>query len=315
MIERLKRMPVPAIATCLSALTLANVYGGLGFVWVRWLVMACGSLLILAFIAKMILYKDVCLREYTEVIPSSLYGAFSMCLMILGSFYYEMGFGPGKIIWGIGVAVHCGQIIVFTIKHTFGNVLFKRNFIPMMPSWYVTYNGWMVACVTGGAMNAGPVLKVITIYGCIIYVLLLPFMIWRLLTVEVKAAAYHTMAVLLAPCSLCVASLINVYGTPNEMLLAFMYVCVLASLAFIIIKLPDFFSYAFYPGFAGLTFPMAIGVVASQKMAGYLTEHGKEALGNACMQLTGFQIWITSMLVGYVVLMLIRMMLRKEIRA
>ena len=314
MIERIKRLPVQAVATCLSALTMANVYGGLGFVWVRWLVMACGSLLILTYILKMILYRDVCLTEYGEVIPSSLYGAFSMCLMILGSFYYEMGFGPGKIIWGIGVAVHCGQIIVFTIKHTFGNVLFKRNFIPMMPSWYVTYNGWMVACVTGGAMNAGPVLKFITIYGCIIYVLLLPFMIWRLLTVEIKAAAYHTMAVLLAPCSLCVVSLINVYGTPNEMLLTFMYVCVLASLAFIIIKLPDFFSFAFYPGFASLTFPMAIGVVASQKMAGYLTEQGKEALGNACLQLAGLQIWITSMLVGYVVLMLIRMMLRKEAR-
>ncbi len=315
MLNRIERLPVPAVATCLSALTLANVYGGLGFIWLRWLVMGCGTLLILAYILKMILYRGTCLKEYAQTIPSSLYGAFSMCLMILGSFYYEMGFGPGKIIWAIGVAVHCGQIVVFTIKHTFGNVLLKKNFIPMMPSWYVTYNGWMVACVTGGAMNAGPVLKVITIYGCIIYVLLLPFMIWRLLTVEIKAAAYHTMAVLLAPCSLCVVSLINVYGTPNEMLLGFMYLCVLASLAFILFKLPDFFSYAFYPGFAGLTFPMAIGVVATQKMAGYLTGQGKEALGFACTQLAGLQIWVTSMLVGYVVLMLLRMLFKKETRS
>jgi len=315
MLNRIERLPVPAVATCLSALTLANVYGGLGFLWLRWLVMGCGTLLILAYILKMILYSGTCLKEYAQTIPSSLYGAFSMCLMILGSFYYEMGFGPGKIIWFIGVAVHCVQIIVFTVKHTFGNVLLKKNFIPMMPSWYVTYNGWMVACVTGGAMNAGPVLKVITIYGCIIYVLLLPFMIWRLLTVEIKAAAYHTMAVLLAPCSLCVVSLINVYGTPNEMLLGFMYLCVLASLAFILFKLPDFFSYAFYPGFAGLTFPMAIGVVATQKMAGHLTEQGKDALGFACTQLAGLQIWVTSMLVGYVVLMLLRMLFKKETRS
>ena len=99
----------------------------------------------------------------------------------------------------------------------------------MMPSWFVTYNGWMVACVTGGKMNAGPILKVITIYGCIIYIVLLPFMLWRLMNVEIKSAAYHTMAVLLAPCSLCVVSLINVYGTPNPILLTFMYICVLAS--------------------------------------------------------------------------------------
>lgn len=236
-------------------------------------------------------------------------------MMILGSFYYEMGFGSGKIIWAIGVALHCVHIIIFTIRHTFGNVILKKDFSPMMPSWYVTYNGWMVACVTGGAMNASPVLKFITIYGCIIYVAFLPFMIWRLLNVEIKAAAYHTMAVLLAPCSLCVVSLINVYGSPNPVLLGFMYICVLASLAFILFKLPDFFSFAFYPGFAGLTFPMAIGVVATQKMAGYLTEHGSEKLGFACTQLAGLQIFVTSMLVGYVALMLIRILFMKELRS
>lgn len=315
MIERIERLPVPAIATTLSALTMANVYGGLGFVWVRWLVMGCGSLFILTYIIKVLLYRNTFFKEYDQTIPSSLYGAFSMCLMILGSFYFEMGFFPGKILWAVGVAVHCGQIIVFTVKHTFGNVITKKNFVPMMPSWYVTYNGWMVACVTGGAMNAGPVLKFITIYGCIIYLVLLPFMIWRLLNVEIKAAAYHTMAVLLAPCSLCVVSLINVYGTPNEMLLYFMYFCVLASLVFILIKLPDFFSYAFYPGYAGLTFPMAIGVVASQKMAAYLTGAGKEGLANVCTQLAGIQIWVTSMLVGYVVLMFLRMLFRKKTRS
>ena len=93
-----------------------------------------------------------------------------------------------------------------------------------------------------------------------------------------------------------------------------MYICVLASLAFILYKLPDFFSFDFYPGFASLTFPMAIGVVASQKMAGYLTEKGSEALGYAVTQLAGLQIFVTSMLVGYVMLMFLRMFLKKQKR-
>jgi exfoliative toxin A/B len=163
-------------------------------------------------------------------------------------------------------------------------------------------------------MNAGPILKFITIYGCIIYIVLLPFMIWRLLNVEIKNAAYHTMAVLLAPCSLCVVSLINVNGQNNGILLSFMYICVLASLAFILFKLPDFFSFDFYPGYAGLTFPMAIGTVASQKMAGYLIEKGNESLGFAVTQLAGLQIFVTTMLVGYVMLMFLRMFLRKQKR-
>lgn len=312
--ERLEKIPVPVIAAFLSFLTLGNVYGGLGFVWLRYLIMTCGTVFILCYILKLALYPGTCLKEYEQTIPASLYGAFSMVLMVLGSFYYEIGLGFGRIIWFIAVAIHFVHIIVFTLKHTFGNVLSRKNFLPMMPSWFVTYNGWMVACVTGGKMNAAPILKVITIYGCIIYLVLVPFMIWRLLNVEIKSAAYHTMAVLLAPCSLCVVSLINVYGTPNSAILMLMYFCVLASLAFIIIKLPDFFSFQFYPGFAGLTFPMAIGVVASQKMAGYLTNAGNEAMANAVTQLSGLQIFLTTMLVGYVMLMFTRMFLKKQPR-
>lgn len=312
--ERLEKIPVPVIATFLSFLTLGNVYGGLGFVWLRYLIMTCGTVFIICYILKLVIYPGTCLKEYDQTIPASLYGAFCMVLMVLGSFYYEIGLGFGRIIWFIAVAIHFIHIIVFTLKHTFGNVLSRKNFLPMMPSWFVTYNGWMVACVTGGKMNAAPILKVITIYGCIIYLVLVPFMIWRLLNVEIKSAAYHTMAVLLAPCSLCVVSLINVYGTPNSAILMLMYFCVLASLAFIIIKLPDFFSFQFYPGFAGLTFPMAIGVVASQKMAGYLTNAGNEAMANAVTQLSGLQIFLTTMLVGYVMLMFTRMFLKKQPR-
>jgi exfoliative toxin A/B len=59
---------------------------------------------------------------------------------------------------------------------------------------------------------------------------------------------------------------------------------------------------------------MAIGVVATQKMAGYLTEKGSEALGAAVTQLVGLQIFVTSMLVGYVMLMFLRMFLKKQKR-
>ena len=312
--SRLEKIPVPCIATFLSFMTLGNVYGGLGFVWLRYLIMTIGTVFMICYTVNIAMFPKTCLKEYDLTIPASLYGAFSMCWMVLGSFYYEIGLPFGRIIWFIAVAIHCIHIVVFTVKHAFGKVIIPKNFLGMMPSWFVTYNGWMVACVTGGKMGAGPILKFITIYGCIIYVVIVPFMLWRLMKIEIKAAAYHTMAVLLAPCSLCVVSLINVYGQSNGIVLTFMYLCVLASLAFILFKLPDFFSFDFYPGFAGLTFPMAIGVVASQKMAGYLTEKGSEALGNACTQLAGLQIFVTSMLVGYVMLMFLRMLLKKEKR-
>ena len=300
--SRLEKIPVPAVATFLSLLTLSNVYGGLGFVWFRYLCMACGTVFIICYLLKIIMFPKTVMNEYSQVIPCSLYAALTMCMTILGSFYLELGNT-------FEIPVHAVHLVRFIAL----NMFLKRNVMTTMPSWFVTLNGIMVACVTGGAMNARPLLVVLTIYGCLIYVIMLPIMIWRLLNVEIKPAMYHTMAILLAPCSLCVVSLINVFGTPNALVVGFMYLCALCSLAFVIFKLPDFFSFKFYPGFAGLTFPMAIGVVASQKMAGYLTEAGS-GLAAAVGQLAGLQIFLTSGLVFYVLVMLSRMLFKKRDR-
>ena len=306
MTDRLKKMPVPVLPTFVGALTLSNVYGGMGYTWFRHLMMAIATIVIVCYIVKIVLYPGVCASEYKLTVPSSLYAGFTMCLMILGSFYYEMGLGFGKVIWLCAVIIHAVHICIFT----YNNVIKKRDWGTTVPSWFVTYNGIMVSCVTGGAMNMKPMLQAITIYGIIIYLILIPVIIYRLIKVPVKPAVYHTMPVVLAPCSLCVVSLLNTFDPAPKLLLIFLYICVLASLLFIIVKLPDFFSFDFVPGFAGLTFPMAIGIVATNKMAGYLAAGGMEGAGAACTQLSGFQIFLTSMLVGYVLLNFLRMFLR-----
>ena len=311
MIERLKKFPVPVLPTFVGTLTLSNVYGGMGYTWFRYTVMATATIIILCYIVKIVVYPGVCASEYKLTVPSSLYAGFTMCLMILGSFYYEKGLGFGKVIWLIAVIIHAVHICIFT----YNNVIKKRDINTTVPSWFVTYNGIMVSCVTGGAMNMKPMLQIITVYGIIIYLILIPVMIVRLIKVPVKPAVYHTMPVVLAPCSLCVVSLINTFDPPNMALTCFMYFCVLASLLFIIVKLPDFFSFDFVPGFAGLTFPMAIGIVATNKMAGYLTAQGMEGAAAALTQLAGFQIFLTSMLVGYVLLNFLRMLLKTPKRS
>ena len=104
--SRLEKIPVPCIATFLSFLTLGNVYGGLGFVWLRYLIMALGTIFIICYILKIAMFSGTCMKEYDMTIPASLYGAFSMVLMVLGSFYYEIGLPFGKIIWFIASAFH-----------------------------------------------------------------------------------------------------------------------------------------------------------------------------------------------------------------
>ena len=173
MMERLKKLPVPVLPTFVGTLTLSNVYGGMGYTWLRYLVMAIATVVIIAYTVKIIKYPKVCAGEYANTVPASLYAGFTMCLMILGSFFYELGLGFGKAIWFVAVIIHAVHIVVFT----YNNVIKKRDINTTVPSWFVTYNGIMVSCVTGGAMNAKGMLGVITVYGIIIYLILIPVMI------------------------------------------------------------------------------------------------------------------------------------------
>lgn len=303
--ERLEKIPVPVLPTFVGALTLGNVYSGMGYPWVRHLTMWAATVMLLVYIVKIIRYPQTCRKEYETVVPCSLYAGFTMVSMILGSYYFDYAPAFGKALWGAALAVHAVHILIFTYR----NVIRKRDINTFVPSWFVTYNGIMVSCVVGGAMNAKGILTYVVYYGIAVYAVIIPIMIWRLLTVEVKPAVYHTMAVVLAPCSLCVVSYLNVIADPVPAVVFVLYVCVLASLAFIVIKLPKIFAFPFAPGYAGLTFPMAIGIVATNKMTGFLTGQGQEALAAVTGQLAGFQIYLTTMIVGYVLLNFLMMAL------
>ena len=88
--KRFNNLPIPAIATTLASLTLGNVYGGLGYDWLRTLIMICGTIVLLAYLVKIIFFSKTCLGEYNQVIPSSLYATFPMCMMILGAFFFDL---------------------------------------------------------------------------------------------------------------------------------------------------------------------------------------------------------------------------------
>src|SRR5699024_533768 len=274
----------------------------------RHITMWAATILIFVYIAKIILFPKTCKKEYETVVPCSLYAGFTMVLMILGSYYFDYIPIVGKTVWMAAIVIHAAHILVFTYR----NVIKQRKVDTFVPSWFVTYNGIMVSCVIGTAMKEQGILTCIVYYGIVIYFILIPIMIWRLITVEVKPAVYHTMAVVLAPCSLCLVSYLNIISNPNRILVYLLYACVLVSLLFIIIKLPKFFSFSFTPGFAGMTFPMAIGIVATNKMTAYLTAAGKESLATVTDQIGGIQLYLTTMIIGFVLLNFLIMALKIE---
>lgn len=303
-VQKIENIPVPLLPTMVGAATLSNVYLTFGYTWVRHLTMISASIILLAYMLKIFKYFGTVKKEYSNTVPASLYVGFTMITMILGSYYFDYNQVVGKALWFIGVVLHAIHILIFTYR----NVIKGINMDTFLPSWFVTYNGIMVSTVVGGVMNEPLICKIVVYYGIGVFAFIIPFMVYRLIKHPIKDAVYHTQAILLAPSSLCVVGYINfIKENPNKTLLYALYVCVLLALLFIIYKLPRFFSYSFTPGFAGLTFPMAIGIVASLKMSAFVTANGNEVLGNIIKEISGIQIFLTTVIIGFVLYNFARM--------
>lgn len=294
--QRLENLPVPILPAILGTASLSNVYFNLGYTWIRHASMWAATIVLIMYIIKIIFYFDTCKKEYSNTVPASLYAAFSMILMILGSYYFDYNPFMGKVMWFSGICIHSIHILIFTYK----NVIKGINKDTFVPSWFVTYNGIMVSTSIGVPMNEPIIGKVIVCYGIAVFILIIPFMIYRLITAPIKDMFYHTQAILVAPSSLCVIGYLNYFKEPNLIMVYLLYACVISALIFVIIKIPKFFSYSFYPGFAGLTFSMAIGTVASTKISSFLTVQGHEIAGGIIKEISGIQLYITTVFISFV---------------
>ncbi len=294
--DNLKAVPIPLVPTFVGLATLSNVYNGLGFSLVRHIVMISAILVLCLYLSKVVFHMDTVKKEYNVTVPASLYAGITMLMMIVGSYVFEFNQMIGKSLWFVAVIIHMIHILVFTYKNVIKNFVMDA----FVPSWFVTYNGLLVSTVIGVPMNEPDLCRAIVLYGIGVFLLILPVMIYRLVKFEVKDAMYHTQAIILAPSSLCLVGYLNFFE-PNQNVVYGLYAIVLLSLIFVLYKLPKFLSFNFNPGFAGLTFPMAIGIVASSRMSGYLVSIGNESLGNVVNQIAGIQIMLTTALIGFVV--------------
>ena len=306
-VDKFKNIPVPLLPTMVGAATLSNVYLTLGYTWIRHITMMLSAIILIAYIIKIVTNFNVVKNEYSNTVPASLYAGFTMITMILGSYVFDFSPTIGKAMWFVGLILHAIHIVIFTYR----NVIKGVNIDTFLPSWFVTYNGIMVSTVVGGVMNEPTIGKIVVYYGIAVLIIIMPFMLYRLATTDIKDAVHHTQAILLAPSSLCLVSYLNFIKEPNKFVVYALYALVFCTLLFIIVKLPRFFSFDFHPGFDGMTFPMAIGIVASIKMSGFLKGQGYDVLSNMVKEISGIQIYLTTAIVSIVVFGILRIVIRK----
>ena len=64
LIQKIKNLPVPILPTMVGASTLANVYSGMGYTWVRHLTIWAAIAVLIAYIVKIVAHFDTVKNEY-----------------------------------------------------------------------------------------------------------------------------------------------------------------------------------------------------------------------------------------------------------
>lgn len=298
--DKVSRLPLPVVPTTLGLLVLSGYYDAIGYPVIHWLAVLVSTVVALAYCLKIAFHlKSVVAAEYANPMLAALYPTVPMLIMVLCVFYAQLFpavWTAAQVVFFVMLALLFVHIVVF-----FARFFLKRfEWKTFMPSWYVTTNGVMVSTVAGMQFMPEPLATGIVVWGIAIYVVLTPFMLWRMKRCEVAEATMHSQAIMLGPCSMCLVSYVNAFAEPNLIVVSLLFACVAISLVYVVWKLPKFFSVTFHPGYAGMTFPMAVGLLATNGFASAFAAAGYAEVAWAAIQLAGVQLLLTTTIVAVV---------------
>ncbi len=292
-IKNFRNLPVGLIGTGLGLCTLSNAYNTIGLGWVRILCMIIGMVVWFVAMQKFIFHFDKVTEEYFEnTVTATLYATISMLTMVLSSFIVSYIPFLGKLLWLSGIFVQTTLIIMLFSLHIFK----KKNLDVILPSWYVTLLGLLVSTAIGAEMGFPNLQKIIVIYGFIMYFSTIPFVVYRLFKKDLPAPARYTKTILLAPISLIIVGYINVYDNKSQILVTILMIIYAITMVYVLKQTKSFMEDGFTPGYAALTFPHAISIIATLKLSTfYATINPK--LSFVLFQIGGVQIFFTTAII------------------
>ncbi|ATD55135.1 TDT family transporter [Clostridium chauvoei] len=301
--EKLKNLPIGVMATLLSALTLSNVFAILGFNSFRHLVVAIGTVIILAGFLKLIFHPKQVLTELDDTVLGSIYPTFCMSIMLMAAYYVKYNFILGKSLWLFAICLNVIVLIIFT----YNNLIKKLEIHKFLPPYFVPFVGIIVAVITSPAMKSPTITKVIFYFSFIAYFVILPFMIHRLATKPVAELPYPTLCIMAAPPSLCLVAYLTLFKQPNVYLTLFLYFIVILCCIYMYTRLPKIFRMKFTPSFAGITFPLAISTLGTFKVSTLMNDIGQSTFSMILKEFGSLQLILACAGILFVIYNFIRL--------
>ncbi|WP_350343003.1 TDT family transporter [Proteinivorax tanatarense] len=295
----IKKTPYPIAGLMLACATLGNllaIYGS----FFRYLFGALAFCILALILIKVIVMPKSLVTAFENPVVASVLPTFSMGLMVLST-YFTSFILFANVMWFSAVLLHLILMAVFTFKY-----ILNFDIKAVFPSYFVVYVGLVVGSISAPAIGQQSIGQVIFWFGFLSYLVLLPFVLYRVIKIKaMQPPALPTLVILTAPASLCLAGYISSFPQPNNALIYFLSGLAFVMFVAVAIKIPNLLKSEFYPSFSAFTFPFVITAVAFKNLSSINDFYGYMIFARF------LEIWATIMVI-YVVIRYLMFLLSLE---
>lgn len=265
----LKNYPTPIAGLTLGIFGIANYWATL----VKNTYLSSALLVLLSLVSlslliplllKFIRYPRFLLSDLQHPTVGSVLPTMAMSLMYLSHTLALLSDVVAVGLWFFAIALHCYFFVIFC-RHRLQERDFHHH---LVPSWFVPPIGMVVACLTVPSPSFLIVAQTIVAFGTVMYLFMLPIVIYRLSVGHlIEAARKPTLAVLAAPASLILSGYITVVPNPNPLLVVSLLGIAVLMTVSVYIMLTHLLRLPFTPAYSAFTFPLAVSASALLKVS------------------------------------------------
>lgn len=267
--QLIKRIPLPMSGLMLALAVTGNLLSSYGNIYRNSFGFISAALLVLLVI-KAIWLPNSLAEGFENPVVASVLPTFSMGIMILSTYVGSLLPDAALYLWTAGLVLHIILIVLFTKKY-----IFSFNIKKVFPSYFVVYVGIVSGSVTAPAFGLEQAGQYIFWFGFIAYLLLLPFVIYRLIKVkEIPEPALPVTVILAAPASLCLAGYLSSFPVKSMGMIALLGILSLIMLVYVLACMPKLLRLKFYPSYSAFTFPFVITAIAAKGANRFLIKSG-----------------------------------------
>jgi tellurite resistance protein TehA-like permease len=266
--------------------------------------------LLLAVILKFLYAPRLLQQELAHPVAGSLLPVICMATLVQSAALQHIAAAPATMLWWLALLAHLSLLAGF-LHHRLAHF----QLTDLLPAWFIPPIGFVVAVLSAPASAPLWLLQTLAGAGLLVYLLMLPPMLYRLCRYSpLPLPQRPLLAILAAPGSLTLSGLLclplTVASTPALLLLS--AIALLLTLR-VWWQLPKLLSGSFNPAFAACTFPLVISATALLKLSDHLTQHAEPLLQQLAqwqLSLAQLEFGVALGVCGYVLVRYLRQLWR-----